>query len=147
MKIKEFIFLSNISNLSNINRGGVITPPLSFEEKVKSIDKKIKKFYFKVEWLIGLKQLREVEMIRLKTLAREKGVNYSTLRYWTIQFESQLVDKGILKVEKSFKQKNYFVLTDPDSFLEAIKVLIERRSYEKRNSETSSNKKQRSQTC
>ncbi len=86
-------------------------------------------------------------MIRLKTLAREKGVNYSTLRYWTIQFESQLVDKGILKVEKSFKQKNYFVLTDPDSFLEAIKVLIERRSYEKRNSETSSNKKQRSQTC
>ena len=67
----------------------------------------------------------------LYSVAKKTGYSYAALRSQVNKYEKQLIAKGVLQVEERLAKKKYFVLVQPEEFIEVLKKLIREGKNEK----------------
>ena len=70
------------------------------------------------------KEAKERMRIKMKEVSEKTGVSYSSIRHYVRKFEKELIARGVLEVEQGFVRKRYYVLVEPDEFVDLLKDLI-----------------------
>jgi len=60
----------------------------------------------------------------LKEVAEVTGFNYSSMRQYIARCEKELVSQGVLEVKETLLRKKYFVLVEPERFIESLRETL-----------------------